>query len=216
MSMSIFVFPFTTCECVSEGGVAQPHSAVVNMITCLTLLGFMFIAKTRPVQILLGTYALFEAWHAFSHIKHIAGNVQTNVVHVLGYIMSFATLYAIIHLSKGTLSTLVLAIICLAILLDIYVWIYVKSVWTVFTGLLVFAVVVFGNYDKLPQSFKVCIPYLIVGLLLLFGLFINETYNCERMMRYKVLPYHVLIEILGFILFITIAVLFLKWEQENI
>lgn len=208
----MFVFPFTTCERISGSSVSQPFSAIVNIITCLTLLGLMCIAKTIPVRILLGVYALFEAWHAFSHIKHIAGNIQANVVHILGYMMSFATLYAILYLSKGTLSSLLLIIISLTILLDIYIWIYVKGVWTVFTGLLVFAVIVFGNYDKLPPFFNICIPYLIVGLLLLFGLFIHETYNCERMMRYKVLPYHVAIEILGFILFITISILFLKWE----
>lgn len=64
----------------------------------------IYIVKTKPVRILLGAYALFEAWHAFSHIKHIPGNAQTNVVHVLGYMMAFATLFAIVSLSKMKLS----------------------------------------------------------------------------------------------------------------
>lgn len=208
------MFPFTTCEINTNGVVAQPFSAVVNAMTCLVLLALLCIAKTMPVKTVLGVYALFEAWHAFSHMKHISGNIQRDVVHVLAYMMSFATFYAILSLSndKSSYSHL-LAILFLAIIVDIYIWLYVKGVWTAFSGLLVFAVILFGNYDRLPSFFKACIPYLSLGLLLLFGLIANENYNCERMMTYKVLPYHAIVEILGFVLFVFLAILFLKWEE---
>lgn len=210
------VFPFSTCESNSNNGiVAQPFSAAVNLVTCFALLGLMSTAKTRPVRLVLGVYALFQAWHAFSHAKHVTGNIQTNVVHVLAYMMSLATLYAILALSQGDLSHLIACLIVGTIIVDLYVWVYVKGVWTVFSGLVVLATLVFGNYDRLPSFFKACIPYLVVGLMILFALVANEKYNCERMMRHKVLPYHAAIEIVGFVLFVALAVLFLRWERRQ-
>lgn len=203
------VFPFSTCESNSNNGiVAQPFSAAVNLVTCFVLLFLMSTAKTRPVRLVLGVYALFQAWHAFSHAKHITGNIQTNVVHVLAYMMSLATLYAILALSKDDLSPLLACLLVGTITVDLYIWVYVKGVWTVFSGLVVLATVVFG-------VFKACIPYLVVGLMILFALVANEKYNCERMMRHKVLPYHAAIEIVGFVLFVALAVLFLRWERRQ-
>jgi hypothetical protein len=192
--------------------VAQPVSTVVNAITCATLIGLASIAKTTPVRAALGTYALFEAWHAYSHAKHVPGAAQANVVHLLAYAMAFATLNAILSLSKGRLSDLQLLAISCAVLIDLYFFVFVKGLWTVLSGLLVFAIIVFGNYEKLPALFRNCAPYLIAGLFLLFGLLVNETYNCERMMRFQAWPYHAAVEITGLALFVAIAVLFLKWE----
>jgi hypothetical protein len=45
------------------------------------------------------SYALFEAWHTFSHAYHVPGNTQLNVAHVLLYAMSISTLFAVMYLS---------------------------------------------------------------------------------------------------------------------
>jgi hypothetical protein len=210
----MFSFPFTTCETNTNGSVAQPFSAIANAVTCLTLLALLLlVAKTTPVRILLGSFAAFEAWLAFSHVKHIPGTLETDVVHALSYSMTLATLDAILFLSGRRLSTSTLSILCLLFCVDLYIWFYVKGLWTVVSGLTIFAVVVFGNYKKLPSFFRSRVSCLASGLLLLLLLLANETRNCESMMRFKVLPYHVLVEILGFVLFVSLSVLFLEWEK---
>lgn len=208
-----FRFPFTTCERNTKGVISQPFSATVNAITFSALIFLSFLTKTISVRILLISFAAFEAWHTFSHMKHVEGNIQTNVVHILAYFMEFATLYAILYLSNNYLSNFVSFLLVSAIIIDVYIFVYVKGVWTVLSGLVVFAVIVFGNYGLLPICFKEYVPYLITGLILLFALIANETYNCEKMMIYKNLPYHVAIEIVGFVLFISLSLLFLKWES---
>lgn len=210
----MFAFPFSACESPGKGGGSQPYSAAFNALTCSALIGLACVAKTAAVRAALVAYALFEAWHAYSHARHVEGTAQTNVVHALAYAMAFATLNAILALSGGGLSRTLLTAVVAAVLLDLFVWTRVGGFWTVFSGLVVFAVVVFGNHDKLPPFFRAGVPYMVAGLLLLFGLVVNETYNCEAMMRYNALPYHLAVEAVGFALFATISVFFLKWERR--
>ena len=35
-------------------------------------------------------------------------------------------------------------------------------------------------------------------------------------MKYKIFPYHIFIEVLGLILFVTLAILFIKWENSEV
>jgi hypothetical protein len=211
-----FRFPFTTCETNTKGVVSQPFSATVNAITCLLLLSLSFFASTNPIRLLLISFTSFEAWHTFSHVKHIEGNIQTNVVHGLAYFMAFSTLYAILHLSKNVVSIFLSFLIISSVIIDVYIFFYVKGIWNVLSGLVIFAVIVFGNYHSLPRFFKEFVPYLIMGLILLFVLIANESYNCEKMTIWKNLPYHVAIEIIGFFLFTSLSYLFLKWESCSI
>ena len=44
---------------------------------------------------------------------------------------------------------------------------------------------------------------------------INEKINCENMMKFAKLPYHAIIEIIGMILFITLAYIFLKSDNSR-
>lgn len=210
----MFAFPFSTCES-SGKGLSQPYSAALNALTCSALLGLACVAKTAAVQTTLVAYALFEAWHTYSHARHVVGTTQANVVHVLAYAMAFATLNSILALSGGGLSGTARAAIIAAVVVDLVVWARVGGFWTVLSGLTVFSVVVVSNYDRLPLFFRANVPYLIAGILLLFGLVVNEARNCEAMMRFKALPYHLAVEVVGLALFATIAVLFLRWERRR-
>jgi hypothetical protein len=140
-----FRFPFTTCETNTKGVVSQPFSATVNAIKCLTLLSLSCFARTNPIRILLISFACFEAWHTFSHVKHIEGNIQTNGVHVLAYFMTFTTLYAILHLSKNVVSNFLSFLIFSSMIIDVYIFFYVKGIWTVLSRLLLFTVIVLVN-----------------------------------------------------------------------
>ena len=208
-----FNFPFTTCEVVHRGvgDIAQPWSTLVNVYTCWMLVRHARLDARLLVRVLLASYAAFEAWHALSHAVHVQGTVQADVVHVLGYAMSFCTLFAILALSRTRLGVCASCAIAAAVVADVYVWLNVRGVWTVFTGLLVFAAVVLSQLGKLHPTFRRAVPSMVGGLLLLFALFANETRNCSAMMSFATLPYHVLIETVGFALFDALARGFRAW-----
>lgn len=215
--MSQFVFPFTTCERPRKGGAAaQPFSAAVNALAAALLLAALFRARTWPVRAALGSYALFEAWHAFSHSRHLEGRLQADVVHCLGYLMSAATLACILALSgkRGSVVAFWLPLFAL-VLADVYVWARVRDVWTVFTGLAVFAFVFVGNAPLLPPPLRRRLAWMLLGLAALFALFLNERANCEAMLRRAELPYHVAVELLGAALFYGLASGFLRWEETR-
>ena len=67
------------------------------------------------------------------------------------------------------------------------------------------------------MSTRMLLHYFLGTAVILLSIVIaNEAYNCEKMMIYKNLPYHVAIEIIGFALFISLSLLFLKWESYYI
>ena len=84
--------------------MAQPVSMGVN----LALVVAATYARTTPVRVTLAFYALFEAWHTWSHTRHQSGRVQKRVVHALGLLMAFATLWMIQSVMPWLLCGLVL------------------------------------------------------------------------------------------------------------
>jgi hypothetical protein len=214
--MKYYAFPFDACEKINEGIIKQPVSASINIISCIIILYFYYYAKTNVVRFLFGTFFVFQLWHAFSHTYHIHSNIQANVSHIISYILSFSALYAILYLSNSTLTNIKVIIITLLIIIDLYIWVFIGGVWNIITNLSILAFIIFSSYNKLPKFFKQAIPYLVVGLIILFALEINEAYNCEKMLEYKQLPYHSLVEIVGLLLFTSLTYLFFKWEKTNI
>lgn len=212
--MKYYAFPFDACEKITEGIIKQPISAAINIISCIIILYFYYYAKTNAVRFLFGTFFVFQLWHAFSHTYHIQGNIQANVSHIISYLILLGTLYAILNLSKSTLSNLKLIIISLLIIIDIYVWIFIGGVWSIIVNLSLLAFIIFSSYNKLPKFFKKAIPLLAIGLIILFAFELNEAYNCEKMLEYKQLPYHALVEIVGLLLFTSLTYFFHKWEKN--
>ena len=104
-------------------------------------------------------------------------------------------------------------ILAIIVLIDLYTWVEIKGVWTIFTGLSIFAFIIFGSIDKLSPQFQNSLPLFISGLLLLFILFVNENINCDKMLKYHKFPYHAIIEVLGLIMFVALSKQFLNWEK---
>ena len=212
----MYVFPFNTCEVPDNDSlVKQPVSAVINLISTIILFYLATKAKTTHVSFLLFCYGLFELWHTISHIVHIENNkyLQTNVVHILGYLIAFSSLWSIQQLSGKVNSMLFYKILAIIVLIDLYTWVEIKGVWTIFTGLSIFAFIIFGSIDKLSPQFQNSLPLFISGLLLLFILFVNENINCDKMLKYHKFPYHAIIEVLGLIMFVALSKQFLNWEK---
>jgi hypothetical protein len=212
--MKYYAFPFDACEKLKEGIIKQPVSAAINIISCIIILYFYYYAKTNAVRFLFGTFFVFQLWHAFSHTYHIQGNIQANVSHIISYLISLGTLYAILNLSKSTLSNLKIIIISLLIIIDIYVWVFIGGVWNIITNLSLLAFIIFSSYNKLPKFFRKAIPFLAIGLIILFALELNEAYNCEKMLEYMDFPYHAFVEIVGLLLFTSLTYFFYKWEKN--
>ena len=209
-----YIFPFSTCEKVDIASwVAQPWSAFVNALSTIILLAMMFIARSPVVKLAILSYAMFEAWHTFSHMVHIPGESQTLVVHILGYVMTFTTLAAIITLSGSGMPPLWFLLgLVVIIVTDIALFIWVGGLPIIISGLAVFAFIILANYKILPAHFYYLLPYFIVGLAVLIALFVNESYNCRWMMEARQLPYHAIVEVVGLVLFTMLGWCFLvKW-----
>ena len=213
-SSNKYIFPFSTCErSDASSWVAQPYSAFVNAASTMILLGMMIQAGPLVSKLTLLSYALFEAWHTFSHMVHIAGESQTLVVHILGYLMSATTLAAIITLSGSGMPPLWFLLgLVVIVVADIALFIWVGGLPIIISGLAIFAFIILANYKLLPAHFYYLLPYFIVGLAVLIALFVNESYNCRWMMEARQLPYHAIVEVVGLVLFTMLGWCFLvKW-----
>lgn len=212
--MSDIYFPFNTCEEPNKNNlIAQPVSAFINMITSLILIYFFFKAKTVIIKLLILAFILFELFHTYSHIKHIDGTIQSNIIHGIWYFLSFMVLIASIKITKKYPNIYTIIILIIIIIIDIHLFFLPNKLYMIFTALTLPIVIVISYYNSYPIQIKKAIPYLI-SLLIIVGIFlINEKFNCENMMKFFKLPYHAIIEIIGMILFITLAYVFLKTEK---
>ena len=195
--------------------MAQPFSAAANALTAALLFACLCRSHTWPVRAALGSYVIFEAWHALSHARHIEGRMQADVVHCLVYLMSLASLGCILALSgaRGSVAAMWVPLAVL-VLADVYVWARVRDVWPVLTGLSILAFVFLGNLRLLPPFFRWRLAWMGLGLGAVVLLLLNERANCEAMHRRAPLPYHMGIELLGGALFYGLASGFLRWEAD--
>jgi hypothetical protein len=213
--MTDIYFPFNTCEEPNKKAwVAQPVSAFINFITSIILIYFFFKAKTIIIRLLILAFILFELFHTFSHITHINGTIQSNVIHGLWYFLSFMLLITSIKITKQYPNIYAIIILLLIIIIDINLFFLQNKFYMIITALSLPVVIAISYYNLFPKYIKKAIPYLI-GLLIIVGIvLINEKINCENMMKYAKLPYHAIIEIIGLILFITLANVFLQTEKD--
>ena len=212
--MTDIYFPFNTCEQPNKDAwIAQPVSAFINMITSIILIYFFLQAKTLIIKLLIFSFIAFEIFHTFSHIKHIDGIIQSNIIHSIWYFLTFMILIASIQITNKYPNIQLLLLLLTIIIIDINLFFLPNKLYMIFTALTLPIVIVISYYKLYPIYIKKTIPYLIL-LLLIVGLFlINEKINCENMMKFAKLPYHAIIEIIGMILFITLAYIFLKSER---
>jgi hypothetical protein len=84
-------------------------------------------------------------------------------------------------------------------------------VFYIFSQALLFLSVLFYYYPLLPKNIKNKIHIIFIFVTVIIILFLNEKFNCEKMMSiYPHFPYHILIEIIGILLFYIICSSFYK------
>ena len=215
--MTEIYFPFNTCEEPNKKSyIAQPISAFINMITCLILIYFFLQAKTSIIRLLILSFILFEIFHTFSHITHIDGTIQSNIIHGIWYFLSFMVLIASIKITKQYPNIYTILILLTIIIIDINLFFQANKLYMIFTGLTLPVVIIISYYNLYPICIKKAIPYLIALLIILGIVLINEKINCLNMMKYAKLPYHAIIEIIGMILFTLLSYIFLQTEKYNL
>lgn len=204
--MSEYTFPFHTCE-TPQQGIAQPYSALVNLVNCMVIFYFLVQTETIPAFIFLLFIFLFESFHMFSHIIHIQGAIQSNLIHLLAYGVNMSLLFLLYH-STNKLPNVLLYVLIIGA--DMYAFLNMNVVYYFFTQVLLFLSLIGSYYPWLSSSMKNNIKVLFFIALLILLLFFNEKYNCATMMSWHPFPYHVLIETLGVVFFYMICRAFYK------
>lgn len=210
--MNEYTFPFSTCEKKTDDGIfAQPYSAIANIITCLIIIYFLLKTENIHSFLLLLSILAFETFHAFSHLIHISGSMQTNITHMLAYCINFAFLIFFYNYLKKIPSIRFMIFYMFLIFFDIYAFFNMNVVYYIFSQALLFLSVLFYYYPFLKINIKTKIHILSFLVILIIFLFINEIYNCKNMMEiYPYFPYHVFIELTGMYLFYVVCSNFYK------
>jgi hypothetical protein len=210
--MSEYTFPFNTCEKPNKHGIAQPYSALFNLINCLII--FYFLMKTKLYSstfILLFSILCFELFHLFSHIIHIQGSIQINITHTLTYLMNFAFFYVFYCYTKILPSYKFIFYLVLLICFDIYSIFYLTIIYYLLSQSAIFISLLVYYFPLLPKFIQKSVYEIIFFVCIIILLFLNEKYNCKKMLEiYEDFPYHIFIEIIGIVLFYIICSNFYK------
>jgi hypothetical protein len=209
--MNEYTFPFSTCEKPNKNGIAQPYSAFFNLINCIIILYFLLKTKHYYTFILLFFILCFELFHVFSHSIHITGSIQINITHILSYCINFAFLFFFYSYVKKIPSIWFLIYYAFLIFWDIYTFCNMNVVYYIFSQALLFLSVLLYYYAFLTKDIKNNINIIFFLVMIIILLFLNEKFNCEKMISiYPNFPYHILIEIIGIVLFYIICSSFYK------
>jgi hypothetical protein len=202
--MSNYIFPFDTCETPSNKIIAQPWSSLFNFINCIVIFYFLLQTKNNYTFLLLLAILCFEVFHLLSHMIHIKGFIQMNIVHLLTYLINIAFLYALYCHTKILPDKKFMLYLFILICLDIYAFNNLSVNYYILTQALINISILFYYYPLLStniqKSIKQIIPLIIICLIT------NEKNNCEKMLlKYSNFPFHILIEIVGIVLFYIIC-----------
>ena len=209
--MSEYTFPFNTCKKVNKNGIMQPYSLFFNLINCIIILYFLLQTKNNYTFMLLFLILCFELFHSFSHIVHIKGSIQLNIIHLLTYLINFAFFYLFYSYTKKFPNKFFILYLIVLVCLDIYSLFNLTIIYYLSTQSIIFISLLLYYYRLLPKIIQNCIYQLILLIGFVILLVLNETYNCERMLEfYPHFPYHIFIEITGIVFFYVICSNFYK------
>lgn len=192
-----YTFPFDTCEKPTNKFIAQPYSVTINFLSIIIILYFLCKTHTLHGFILLFSLLLFDIAHTFSHFIHIKHDIQTTLVHVLAYLLSFSLFYALYKYTKKKPSIPFIIFLLSILLFDIYAFFNLSLLYYIFTYILFLFSIFIYYYSSLSNKIKKNLNILLVIIFIAYLGFINETYNCKKMLeKFPNFPFHAIIEIL--------------------
>lgn len=211
MNNDTYTFPFNTCEIPNKEGISQPYSVFFNLVSCFIIIYFLCITKSNYSKLLLFSILLFELFHTFSHSIHYNNYSQIIITHLLAYFVNFCYLFALYCYSNIFPSKIFLFYLIILILFDIYAFqklpfiVYLSSQFLIFISLFLY------YYKYFPKDIKNKIPLIFILTLFIIVLFINESYNCKKMLNYySWFPFHIFIEITAVFIVYNISLIFSK------
>ena len=206
MATTTYQFPFHTCEKPNKDGIAQPYSALVNVVTCTVILYFLVKTKTTHAFLFLLAILLFEAFHTFSHIVHIPGTIQVSIAHTLAYVSNFAFLRYGYQVSRRLPSRWFASWYTAWVLMDIYAFRYMTIVVYILTQTILFLSTMAYYYKDFPRVLRENIPWIFGFSAVTVVLVFNESKHCNIMLAwYPHFPYHMFIELSGLVLFYFVS-----------
>ena len=207
--MKNYTFPFNTCEKPTDGIIAQPYSVFFNIISCIIIIYFLTKTKSISSTILLSSILLFELFHTFSHTVHINGNSQIIITHLLAYLVNICYFIALYNYSNIIPNNIFLIYLFFIILFDIYAFHNLPFIFYLSSQFLIFISLFLYYYQYFPLEIKAKIPLIFFLTIIILLLFINESYNCEKMLKkYPYIPFHIFIEITAIFIVYNISKIF--------
>lgn len=206
-----YTFPFNTCETPTHRLIEQPYSVFLNLISCIIIIYFLNKTKNNSSKLLLFSLLLFEIFHTFSHSIHINNNSQIIITHSLAYFVNLCYLIALYYYSKHLPNNIFLFYLLILILFDLYAFQKLPFIFYLSSQILIFISLFLYYYKYFPEDIKKKIPLITILSLFLILLFINESYNCKKMLKkYPFFPFHIFIEITAIFIIYNISTVFSK------
>jgi hypothetical protein len=204
-----YTFPFNTCEKVSDGFIAQPYSAMLNLFSSFIISYFLFKTKSKSSKLLLLSILLFELFHTSSHSIHLNNYSQTMITHLLAYFVNFCYMFTLYNYSKIIPNNIFLTYLSSIILFDIYAFNNLSFIFYLTSQFLIFISLFLYYYNYFTEDIKKRIPLIFSLTFSILLLFINETYNCKKMLNnYNWFPFHIFIEITAVFIVYNISSIF--------
>jgi hypothetical protein len=200
--MNEYIFPFDTCEKINNTYIAQPYSVFFNILICLTITYYFIKAKTQHSKLFLLALLLFESFHTFSHITHIKGTLQINIIHVLAYLTNISFLYLFIKYTNKLPHNNYILFLLFIVCIDIYFLLYKSFLYYFGSMSILFISLLIYYYKYFTPSKQNNIKKIIYIIIFIIFLFINEKNNCKKMLKkFPNFPFHIFIEFSGLVLF---------------
>lgn len=202
-------FPYSTCE--NKVGEHQPYSVMVNKLI-LVMLGVQLLrARNMHVKLFFFALMLFELLHTISHYKHMDG--FDNYIHVVGYFVLFTLYLCLRNLTGRELHGSEVAVMVSVLVVDMYLFMHAKGFYMVLSLISAHILLLLFYYRNIPVGLRGHLVLSVALIMLITCLFINEIQNCDAMMKWKELPYHAGVEIVGFFILYNYTVMFNKWSK---
>jgi hypothetical protein len=205
MATDEYIFPFKTCEKTNKEGIAQPYSSFFNLISCLII--FYFLLKTKEPYNFIFIFSIFcfQLFHLFSHMIHIEGNIQTNIIHGLAYFINISLFNALYSYTNKLPNYSFMTFLGLIVCFDLYSLFNLSTFYYVLTQTILLVSLLMYYYSSLPKSIQNNIYKIIGAISVAIILFLNENINCQRMLSYSDFPFHILPEISLIVVFYLIC-----------
>ena len=161
------LFPFNTCETPNTEGIAQPYSTFVNVVNCFIILYFLLKTKQTQSFLLLFSIFSFQTFHSFSHMIHIQGPAQTNIIHTLSYLINLAFFNVFYSYSNKLPDYRFVFLLFVLICYDLYALMKLPVFYFILSQSLIAIALFVYYYNFLPKTIQNSIYKIIIIIVLI-------------------------------------------------